>query len=146
MNLSRRGFLGSVIGTLAVSQLPFVAEAIAPFKSESDLEHFRLSVFTNDGQEFWSPKAVPEILDHKIKWSAEAIILNKQVNVAGFKLYAPNGSVAGKSYFSGGYINLEPGHELKVNYTIDFVGTRKDLDLNKWESWIEIANAHVQMV
>lgn len=144
MNLSRRGFLGSVIGTLAVSQLPFVAEAVAPFKSQMGLEHFRLSVFSNDGQEFWSPKAVPEITDSKIKWVAEGIILNKQVDVAGFKLYAPDGSVAGKSYFSGGYINLEPGNELKVNYSINFFD--KDLDIVDWKSWIKVANKKVQMV
>jgi hypothetical protein len=87
--MNRRGFLGSVIGLLVTSQLPFKAKRpdyITPFQdrklrfwnlSEEQLRKCRISVITNKG-EFLAPGiASVEKTESKIVLKCEPLLVNQ---------------------------------------------------------------------
>ena len=93
--MDRRTFIGSVIGFLAVTRVPFVARAAVLRRSVPsllDLSKFRLAIDPGNGAPFWAPAWERTTRDHAgVRWCAKTLELTRDLEVRDCTLVDPNG-------------------------------------------------------
>ena len=145
-NLSRRGFLGTLIGTIAATGLPFYAE-FGPMvaKVNPTLADFRMCWYTIDDERFWMPGPIGfQVNDGRhddkgvwydpcIVWSCPSLDIRNSMTMRGFEVYEPfEGKLMTRRPFES-TVPVSNGDQLRGTYTLSLSPNR---DPNDYKSWV----------
>lgn len=139
--MDRRSFLGTVIGTLAASSIPFTARALAIREdtitdeqrarifgslfdsSDAELSRYRLFAVAAGDQRFFAPgckRIDRKKLDREmsVAWVSESINLSIPMDILGFGVMLPTRSIVLASGRFSGVVNMDVGDTLNCTYTL----------------------------
>ncbi len=125
MNTSRRGFLGSILGTYTATQLPWIARR-ALLEPEPDFSGYRSILVLGDGSKIRGP-SLRSIERRAQCWSYifEHVEFRRAITVCENILVSPDGQpinrspFTDRSPFTGGIVRLFPGDRLWITHNLE---------------------------
>lgn len=121
MNVSRRGFLGSILGTYVATQAPWIARLpnfVEPIDRKSP---FRLLLMLDDGTDIKGPEILDvehDVLNGMIKFIAQPIYARRTLTVLGSALVDAFGKPLIRDNFDRGAVTMFSGDRLNVTLPV----------------------------